>query len=352
MFVEAIERILKDQCSPAVIRSIEGGGGSSSVLWNSIADAGFLDLLMPDEMGGAGLDLADLYPVLAVLGRYAMPLPIAQSIAARALLAPHTVVPTGLFTLAPSCHRIGERIVCSLTPFGMLADHVLVDDDGCLLMLACANAERTHTGVPRSQVATLSWPKDAPALSIVGQGAAVQTFAAAIYAGLISGALFRVFEMTLQYANDRSQFGKSIGKFQAIQHQISVMAEHVAAASIAAEAAFQGGANLPQLLPSAMAKARTGEAAILVASIAHAVHGAIGVTEEYDLQLLTRRLHEWRMAHGSEDYWNAVVGRHVLASQLPTVTDFVRLANQEALNVKEAALLATSSPISRLKGLA
>ena len=72
-----------------------------------------------------------------------------------------------------------------------------------------------------------------------------------------------------------------------------------------------------------MAKSRTSEASVLIASTAHALHGAIGVTDEYDLQLLTRRLHEWRMAHGSEAWWNVVVGKSVLESELPLV-DFVR----------------------------
>jgi len=324
MFVSAIEKILEDRCTPAVVRAIESGRGSPSTLWDSLADAGFLELLKSEEQGGAGLRLPELFPIIATLGRHAMPLPIAQSIAARALLAQHAATPTGMITLAPACQRIDRRIVCPLTPFGMLADHVLADDEGSLLILPCAIAERTPTGVPHSLNATLEWPDDTLTVRIAGQGVALQAFAAAIHAGLISGALFRIFEMTLQYANDRTQFGKSIGKFQAIQHQISVMAEHVASASMAAEAAFQGDSTLPQLPPSAMAKARTGEAVVLVASIAHAVHGAIGVTEEYDLQLLTRRLHEWRLAHGSEDYWNVVVGRLVLASPLPLITDFIR----------------------------
>jgi len=96
----------------------------------------------------------------------------------------------------------------------------------------------------------------------------------------------RVFDMTMTYANQRVQFGKSISKFQAIQQQLSVMAEHVVAALIATEAAFHGvGAALPRTGACAVAKARTSEAAQLVASIAHGVHGAIGVTKEYDLQL-------------------------------------------------------------------
>lgn len=134
----------------------------------------------------------------------------------------------------------------------------------------------------------------------------------------------RVFDMTMGYANERVQFGKSIGKFQAIQHQLSVMAEHVAAASMAVEAAFNCDTRLPTMAACAVAKARASEAAQLVASIAHAVHGAIGITEEYDLQLFTRRLHEWRMAHGSEAHWYRVLGRLFIQSEQPLAADFVR----------------------------
>ncbi|CAI10530.1 putative acyl-CoA dehydrogenase (plasmid) [Aromatoleum aromaticum EbN1] len=325
MFVEAIEKILEDHCSPAEVRNVESGCGSPAPLWESVAEAGFLELLGSDEQGGGGLTLAELFPVIAAFGRHAMPLPFAQSIVARALLAPGGEVPAGMLTLGAGCRRIDGRIVCPMVPFGVVADYVLVDEGDSLLVLPCAAAQRTPTGVSRSLVATLSWAEATPHARLAAQGVHVQPFSAAIHAALISGALHRVLEMTLQYANDRSQFGKSIGKFQAIQHQISVMAENVAAASMAAEAAFQGEASQPALLPSGMAKARASEAAVQAAAIAHAVHGAIGVTEEYDLQLYTRRLHEWRMAHGSEDYWNLIVGRLALAHPHPTITDFVRL---------------------------
>ncbi|WP_262356918.1 acyl-CoA dehydrogenase family protein, partial [Bordetella pertussis] len=72
--------------------------------------------------------------------------------------------------------------------------------------------------------------------------------------------------------------------------------------------------SLQALLPAAIAKARASEAAALAANTAHAVHGAIGVTEEYDLQLYTRRLHGWRLAHGSEAYWHQVVGAALMGS--------------------------------------
>ncbi|PTN43242.1 acyl-CoA dehydrogenase, partial [Achromobacter xylosoxidans] len=69
----------------------------------------------------------------------------------------------------------------------------------------------------------------------------------------------------------------------------------------------------PDRLRVAVAKARCSEAALVVSELAHAVHGAIGFTEEYDLQLYTRRLHAWRQTAGSEAYWHDVAGEALLA---------------------------------------
>lgn len=327
MFAEAIEEILADRFTPAAIRVVEAGG-SPTALWSTLAESGFLELLAPEDAGGASLALNDLFPIIASFGRHALPVPAAQSIAARALLLPHDVaVPPGMGTLASSCGLADDGSVeCTLTPFGAMADFVLADQGGDLVLLSCAQAERVAPGVHGSLSATLRWRAMNPDARIAGAGGDIAVFGAALHAALLAGAMGRVFDMTLQYGNDRSQFGKSIGKFQAIQHQLSVMAEHVAAAGIAAELAFSGAGPLPARLPTAIAKARTSEAVAVVAAIAHAVHGAIGVTEEYDLQLFTRRMHEWRIAHGSEAYWNVVVGEALLARKDETITDFVRAA--------------------------
>lgn len=323
MFAEAIDDILKDQCTPAVVRAIQAGE-SPAALWDAIASAGFLELLSAEADGGAGLSPAELFPVLRCFGHYTVPVPVAQTIVARALVGSQLVLPSGMVTLAQTFRRdVSGAISCGLTPYGMLADYVLTRDGDGLLLLPCAAAKRVGTGVHNCLTATLTWPDDSGSTRALQGGAILPAFAAALHAALLSGAMSRVFEMTLQYCNDRVQFGKSLGKFQAVQHQLSVMAEHTAAASIAAEAAFQGAENAPSLLTAAMAKSRTSEAAVLVASVAHALHGAIGVTEEYDLQLLTRSLHEWRTAHGSEAYWNTVIGQQVLASEM-SLSDFVR----------------------------
>lgn len=84
MFVQAIKNILKDQCKPAVVRAIEVGG-SNAALWQVVEGAGFLKLLASEAAGRAGLALAELFPTLSHLGRYAVPLPVALTMVARAV---------------------------------------------------------------------------------------------------------------------------------------------------------------------------------------------------------------------------------------------------------------------------
>ncbi|CAN5462327.1 acyl-CoA dehydrogenase family protein [soil metagenome] len=322
MFVEAIEAILVDRATPAAVRAIERGE-SPQALWSAIAEAGFLELLAPEERGGAALPLIDVFGVIVMLGRHAVPAPVTQAIVARALL--DDPAPGGMITIASNVIAADGWSLPSL-PYAAMADHVIVACDGRIELFATADATAGAPMTHGSSLATLAWPASPPAIASRADGDAadaVAATAAAVHAALICGALNRVFEMTLAFCNDRVQFGKPIGKFQSIQHQLSVMAEHVAAATVAAEAAFDSTGPLPALLPAAMAKARASEAAALVANIAHALHGAIGFTEEYDLQLFTRRLHEWRVAHGSEDYWNRRIGRALLADTRGMV-DFVR----------------------------
>lgn len=323
MIAEAIDVILRDQCTPAAVRTIEGGGSPDS-LWDAIAGAGFLDLLRAEEEGGAGLPLPELYPVVSLLGRYAVPLPVAQSIGARALVVPGMRLPPEMITLAPALRReLDGSLCCPFVPYGAIAEYVMAPEGDGVLLLPCASARRYGTGIAHSQVATLVWNSAGHAERISDEGSALTVLAAALHAALLAGAMARVFEMTLQYCNERSQFGKSLGKFQVVQHQLSVMAEQVAAGAMAAESAFQTTGRTPRLISAAIAKARASEAAAGAANTAHALHGAIGVTEEYDLQLFTRRLHEWRVAHGSESYWNRLVGEQVIAST-GTVAEFVR----------------------------
>ncbi|HEV2569353.1 acyl-CoA dehydrogenase family protein [Sphingomonas sp.] len=122
----------------------------------------------------------------------------------------------------------------------------------------------------------------------------------------------RLLEMSVEHANQRSQFGKPIGRFQAVQQQLALMAEQVVLVRIAAQGACRYGVA-PPVSAAAIAKSVASTAAPTIAGIAHAVHGAIGITAEFPLHRLTARLHALRMAHGSEGYWNAKLGAERVA---------------------------------------
>src|SRR5690606_26658950 len=116
---------------------------------------------------------------------------------------------------------------------------------------------------------------------------------------------------------------KPIGKFQAIQQDLSVMAEHTYAFRMVSQMACETADVTPAPLLAASAALRTASSACLISATAHAVHGAIGVTAEFDLQLYTRRLQQWRTDAGSEGYWAGVLGNAALQSDANAL-DFIR----------------------------
>ena len=139
---------------------------------------------------------------------------------------------------------------------------------------------------------------------------------ALLRAAQMAGAMEAALDLATTYANDRVQFGRPIGKFQAVQQQLALLAEEAAAALVAVESAAICLAEQRQSAEFAVgaAKVRAGEAAGTVAEIAHQVHGAIGFTEEHSLHYLTRRLWSWRDEFGDKSYWAAFLGRRIAAA--------------------------------------
>jgi acyl-CoA dehydrogenase len=131
----------------------------------------------------------------------------------------------------------------------------------------------------------------------------------------LAAALEQVLAWTVQYAGERHQFGRPLGKFQAIQMELAEMAGEVSAVTAVTDAAVQalerGAADV--VLAAAAAKVRAGMAVEAVARLAHQVHGAIGFTQEHKLHHLTRRLWSWRDEAGSELAWAPVLAAGLLA---------------------------------------
>lgn len=136
---------------------------------------------------------------------------------------------------------------------------------------------------------------------------------------LMAGAMSHALALSIDHVNMRQQFGRPLGKFQAVQQSLAVMACEVRAveAAAAALAARLDAVNLDPLAADfemAAAKLRANRAVGVVTSIAHQVHGAIGFTAEYDLHRVTVPLMRWRGAHGNDAYWAQRLGRQAASS--------------------------------------
>ena len=323
---EPFERLLQEHCAPANVRAIEreGIGPASAALWRALDASGFIDALVPAEKDGAGLSLTSVHGVIECCGRYALPLPLCETMIVRALLAHvDSPVPTQPISLGYAS-RDGNDLACRLTPYARTTHYALLNVDDTLILLPCDSAQRVLL-TPSACAGELRWPATAlQTATVVLANANTRHIQACVLAGQIAGALAQVLSMTLRYANDRVQFGKPIGKFQAVQHQISVIAEHTVMARMAAQIGCDAVSYLPNERRAAIAKSITSEAAASVAARGHAVHGAIGMTAEYDLQLYTRRLHEWRLCGGSESYWQHELGSALVESGDTSALDFVR----------------------------
>jgi acyl-CoA dehydrogenase len=167
-------------------------------------------------------------------------------------------------------------------------------------------------GEPRDTIGVdTTLPADSVAPSPVSP-AQLRAAGAVVRTVQLAGALTRALAVSVQYAQTRVQFGRPIGKFQAIQQNLAVMAGQSAAAIAAADMAADALAGDLDPVIVGAAKARAGEAASISAGLAHQAHGAIGFTQEYELHDLTRRLWSWRDEFGNESEWNLVVGRAAL----------------------------------------
>jgi alkylation response protein AidB-like acyl-CoA dehydrogenase len=333
MLRETATRLFGEHCEARHLRDAEQGNFQSAA-WAAVEDAGLHRALVPEDFGGYGVDIADALSLLRVAGEFALPLPLAETMLASWLLAGARIdIPDGPLTIAPVVKN--ERLALTRTAAGWHVSGtatripwardaagiaVLAEHGGQTYVALLAGGSWTSTQAqntarePRDTIAVDAAPLAvAPAAAGIGFDQ-LRAIGAAMRALQIAGALTKVVAMTCQYAQDRVQFGRPIGKFQAVQQNLAIMAGQTAAAVAASDLGAEAVANGVRLLPIAAAKARCGEAASLSAGIAHQSHGAIGFTYEHSLHFFTKRLWSWRDEFGNESEWNQLVGRHMLAA--------------------------------------
>ncbi|HVC54197.1 MAG TPA: acyl-CoA dehydrogenase family protein [Stellaceae bacterium] len=321
MLYDSAMRLFGDKVTPRLIAGTEKGGWPAE-LWDAVEAAGFPDALA-DGVGG----MAEAAAILRAAGHHAAPIPLAETMLARQLCAAAGVpAPQGAATVAPVVP--GDRIILVGDTLSGRAARIPWGRDAATLVLVAEGrlftAPRDRFGV-EADANLAGEPRDELASVVAGPGAAlpagideglVLRLGAVLRAAQMAGAMEAALGLATRYANDRVQFGRPIGKFQAIQQQMALLAEEVAAALVAAERAAQalaeGAASADIAVPAA--KIRAGIAAGRVADIAHQVHGAIGFTEEHSLHFLTRRLWSWRDEFGHESHWAQELGTKIAAA--------------------------------------
>jgi acyl-CoA dehydrogenase len=309
ILIEQVERLLADGSGPDLLRAAERGEWPAA-LWAEVEALGLPLALARESMGGAGLGWDDAVAVWVVLGRHAAPVPLAESMAAAALLAAAGIAPPG----GPIALAVpGEALA-----WGRRAAHVAAASGDTVALHQAAGVEEGRSPIARvpSDRAALGAPVAGAATPAVLGPEAALLAGALLHAALIAGALEAVLAMTVDYANTRKQFGRSIGGFQAVQQLLAQAAGEVAAAGVAAAHAGRAAAHRGLAAAEfeiASAKVVAGEAVGRVAAVAHQVHAAIGFTDEHPLHLFTRRLWAWRDACGAERVWARRIGAAALA---------------------------------------
>jgi acyl-CoA dehydrogenase len=310
-------------------------------LWSALAEAGLTGVGLPEEAGGSGGELGDAVAIVATLARGGAAVPVAEQllVAGPALVAagvehtafdqPLTIALADAVTARASDDGDGPgRFLLTGTATDVawagVATRVAVLTappaglDGALLALVDAaglpaSSAVNLAGEPRGSLVLDGVPATGAVLTPAQAGSLRARYALA-RAVQLSAALEQVLAWTVRYAGERVQFGRPLGRFQAIQMELAEMAGEVTAAAAVTDAAVQALAAGEDPVPAAAAaKVRTGIAVEVVARLAHQVHGAIGFTQEYRLHHLTRRLWSWRDEAGSELYWSRVLGERLLA---------------------------------------
>jgi acyl-CoA dehydrogenase len=333
---QTAERIFADLADAQTINRDKKGGWKAP-LWQALSEAGLPLSWVAEEYGGSGASLAEGFGVLSAAGRFAIPVPLAETMLAGWLLSQARIAsPGGEMTVAPAGPK--DRITLNADgtlsgrargiPFAREANHIAVlahDSSGKALVALvevakCRIEQNLNLGGDSNDTVTFDRvapiaikpaPESFDLTSLLLMGAVMRSLQ-------IAGSLESMLEISVRYSNERVAFEKKISKFQAVQHNLAKLAGEsaaaLAAATSAADAFATGAAPDAAFLEAASAKIRCSEAAEKAAAIAHQVHGAIGFTIEHILHRYTLRALAWRDDFGSESYWAVELGKRVAAN--------------------------------------
>lgn len=303
---------------------LKGHGGDPTGelggLWATITELGWPGVGTSEELAGSGGDLVDLVELVEACGRNAVSLPLAETVWARLLLAGYQrALPDGAATvIAPGAElSFQDGRLCGTAgrvPWGRTARYLLVCvGDKLALVDGAAEGVSWEPGVnlalePRD---TLRFDRVTVDARLPGPRP-VAALGALLRVAAMIGAMDTALGHVVRHVTTREQFGRPLLKFQAVGATLARLASQRTLAATALAAAVAASRDELDIDRIAAAMVVAGTAATEVARGAHQLHGAMGVTREHPLHLVTRRLWAWRDEFGGDRHWATILGARLL----------------------------------------
>ena len=301
-FAASIDSLLTRSDLPSVIRAWSAGDtGPGTTVWGRVAETGAAALLIDEDAGGAGATAVEAVVALEVLGRHAVPGPVVETVmvAPRIAAALHGTAPDIAAELAGGAPAsVAVPGVSPVAPDAHVAAHLWVaDDDTVVTGEARRSVDRARTVTTPTRGEQVG---SASTVDLVNHGALGT-------AAQLMGLGQAMLDMSVAYATQRSQYGKLIGQYQALKHQL---AEVAVALEMARPLLWAGALSLSEnpddpaaaVRDVSAARVAVADAAYLSARTALQIHGAIGYTLEHDLGLLLTKTRALQTAWGTQGY--------------------------------------------------
>ncbi len=296
-FAASLDAALGAADVPAAVRAwARGDTAPGRAVWARLSELGVTALAVPEEFDGIGAHPVDLAVACERLGFWCVPGPVAESIA---------VAPVLLADDERSAALASGEVIATVAMPPSVPWAVDADSAGLVLLAAGGTVADATAGEEHESV------DPARRLFTVGADGGTRPadverafeFGALATAAQLVGAGQAMLDMTVEYAKQRSQFGRLIGSYQAIKHKLAdvhIALELARPLVYGAALALADGATVARDVSAA--KAAAADAALLSARAALQTHGAIGYTTEHDLSQWLLRVHALRPAWGDPGY--------------------------------------------------
>ena len=321
-------KIILDICDKILLKNVdhhlrlnlEPNSTQFKTLKNEIISSELTKLLVKEDLGGAGMTLTDIIPIIQLSAQYGTPVPFIETIISNFLLSELNIKAENDFiTLTNKTENIlikKNKISGNFKsiPYLHLAEKILVETEIKNQKYIILFKKGGKLTLEKNFLSEPKFDLDASELEIISmmekpEPIDVQNLLINVRSIQSFGAMEKILKLCIEYCSQRKQFGRTLSKFQMIQNHISEIALEVAASGASLSTLKNNNKNFYNLKSTAIPKIRTGIASGKVIALSHQVHGAMGFTKEYELSYFTKALNSWRNEFGNEIYWQNILGK-------------------------------------------